>query len=220
MLTLWFFRRVLVLLLILFVLAAIVVMNGRRAFVSDPLQAVGFTMCDGDPCFRGIKPGTDWAAVQETFPVTEDIPYFDHPIGTDNVHHVSIIAADETEKVTDIVVERETRTNPLPFTIGNIITRYGPPCRIYFNYTNATALQSMLMLYPSLTVSIVPNTPNNPSAFRFHSEVPADEFAITSGNADGTCDTPTTRDFGPWQGFTSLDIYRDRYLRAVTLANP
>jgi hypothetical protein len=54
--------------------------------------------------------------------------------------------------------------------------------------------------------------------FRFHSEVHADDFAITSGNADGTCDTPTTRDFGPWQGFTSLDIYRDRYLRA--LANP
>jgi hypothetical protein len=216
MLTLWFFRRVLVLSSVLFVIAGVVVINGRRNPTPDPLNALGFGVCQGEPCFRGIKPGTAWAAVQELFPINEEIPYFDHPIGTDNVHHVSIIAANESEKVTDIVVEREQRTSPLPFTIGTIVSHYGPPCRIFFNYTNPTALQSLLLLYPSLTVSVVPTAPNNPAAFRFRAEVHADEFAITAGNADGTCDTPITRDFGPWQGFTSLDIYRDRYLRALT----
>src|SRR5258707_14914695 len=60
----WLIRRLLILWLIFCIVCAAAIGLGRLDHTPTTLQTLGFDTCDGDPCFRGLKPGMDWAKVQ------------------------------------------------------------------------------------------------------------------------------------------------------------
>jgi hypothetical protein len=72
----WLLRRVLALWLISVVLGGMVALLVRLNREPGPLQALGFDVCDGEPCFRGIKVGTGWKEAKSRIPdlVIDDAP--------------------------------------------------------------------------------------------------------------------------------------------------
>src|SRR6266849_4982225 len=57
----WLIQRLLIVWLIFCVVCAATIALGRLDHTPTTLQTLGFDTCDGDPCFRGLKPGMDWA---------------------------------------------------------------------------------------------------------------------------------------------------------------
>src|SRR5258708_28119173 len=54
--------------LIVGTLCVVAIAVGRLDRTPSPLQAAGLDLCADEPCFRGIKPGMDWATFQQKFP--------------------------------------------------------------------------------------------------------------------------------------------------------
>src|ERR1041385_3523867 len=64
----WLLRRLSIVCVSVGVFCSTPIVLGRLNGAPDKLQALGLGMCDGEPCFRGIKVGTDWASVLALFP--------------------------------------------------------------------------------------------------------------------------------------------------------
>src|SRR5436190_4029156 len=56
----WLIRRLLIVWLVFCIVCAAAITLGRLDHTPTTLQTLGFDTCDGDPCFRGLKPGMDW----------------------------------------------------------------------------------------------------------------------------------------------------------------
>src|SRR5947209_1308196 len=68
----WFIGRAALLWLTLIGLCIAGVMLSRADSGPDTLQQIGFDVCGGEPCFRGIKAGADWRQVMPIFPPAVD----------------------------------------------------------------------------------------------------------------------------------------------------
>src|SRR5579859_2849533 len=66
----WFISRLLFLWLTLVVICAGVLFIGRRNTGSPVLRTLGFDVCEGKPCYKGIRPGMEWATAQRQLAIS------------------------------------------------------------------------------------------------------------------------------------------------------
>src|SRR5689334_22920162 len=64
----WFLTRLSILWLVLALLCAVAVCAGRLDHSPTKSQALGFDVCDGEPCIRGLKSDMDLLTVKKMFP--------------------------------------------------------------------------------------------------------------------------------------------------------
>src|SRR5262245_22764828 len=64
----WMIRRVVVSVAMLVMIFAGTVLIGRSNHAPSRLEALGFDVCASEPCFRGIKVGTDWKTANARVP--------------------------------------------------------------------------------------------------------------------------------------------------------
>jgi hypothetical protein len=215
----WLMRLIGIIGLALAVVCAGVVGIARFNRAPDTLQALGFDVCDGEPCFRGIKPGTDWAKVQSLLPtVTRERSFLVLPINAEGIKSIVFERGADGERTVGLIaLTSATPQKEYPFTPGAVISRFGPPCRVQF-FEIDDLLMAVYMVYPTMVVTF-PNWASNtrqPSPdFRFRLDTPAYEFWIKVGSPE-SCQMATEK-FGAWQGFTTASVYFARYRRALAM---
>src|SRR5437762_2570935 len=100
----WVIKRVLVLWLVLAAICAAVIVVGRLNPAPDVLQTLGFSMCEGDPCYRGIKPSMDWNEAISQWPTVGTVS------DPSDTYVISLIPSDDEKVVRGISIE--SKENP------------------------------------------------------------------------------------------------------------
>jgi hypothetical protein len=203
-------RRVVTVWLVLSVLSTSVVIAARLNRAPSRLQAFGFDLCDGEPCWRGIKPGMSVDALRSEFPdFIENMRILKLMQGRWSVSaHVSGNPAIVWSMYISIL-----RPNPiLPLGAGEIVERYGAPCAIGLDET-------LDLIYPTMKVQFVRRTLTNPADKRL--QVNSSPYVImmrqSPNNSPEDCFWSGDRSgIYPWQGFTSVE----KYLAPVRRAHP
>jgi hypothetical protein len=151
----WLVRRVILVTVFLAVLCAGVVLVARANRTPSRLQALGFDVCEGEPCWRGIRPGMDWALVREMFPnarigtYAEGQPYLMIDTASEDSSHAYVYS--DGASVARIVFWRDHF--PLLITPGEIVARYGSPRCLVLGGYNAVPVFDATMLYSTLRIS-------------------------------------------------------------------
>jgi hypothetical protein len=159
----------------------------------NPLQAYGFEVCDGKPCFMGVMPGMDLTKAQALLQARGvSIP---PPESRIEVHIDSGLVAIYPNKDHKIVSEislellGEKARNQFP-ALGNMILQYGQPCRVLApDYT-------IVVWYPHSR--IVARTVGDRLGLQFKL------LSIFMNNKDNCFREDEAR----WAGFTTLARYR------------
>jgi hypothetical protein len=198
----WLLKRALLLWLALIALCAAGVGIGKLDRAPDALQTLGFDVCDGEPCFRGIKPGMSWEEVQKRFPnAVSDGEYLSLPVNTANVRVYNF-----SNKTSAIIIVNEN-----PIELQEVLRWFGPPCAVLLFAPNAT-----LWIYPKLYIAIEPSRPDRFSTrFLFTPNSSVREIGLNNVDLYSSCDAAFSEGSGQWHGFTYTDIYQSRYRRAA-----
>jgi hypothetical protein len=211
----WLVRRVLMLWLITFALCGVVALLVRLNREPGPLQALGFDVCDGEPCFRGIKPGLDWVDIPKRFPMVtylQESRNFALPLdiqGSPNVYFQS--STDET-KLAAIAIT-DTRILTYPLTPGELVILYGPPCRVDF-YEAGVGFIGFNIRFPGILARYEISA-NAPSDDRIDLDAHAVEFWIVDVEFVQCKGPVDIKAYERWHGFTSANVYRARNRRAL-----
>jgi hypothetical protein len=206
----WVFQRVLVLWLIMLALCGVIVLVVRLNRMPGPLQALGLSLCDGEPCFRGIKPGIALAEVSKRLPAVRDNgPFLELPLDGIDFGYAIFMESREGSTVASISISGVMQT--IPITPGQMVSFYGPPCRVVLVEESGIQLR-LEMRYPGMSVGYIINDYYQLDG-RLELDMFAEKFWILSAESD-PCneDTPT---IGTWHGFTSGAVYLTRNRRAL-----
>lgn len=217
----WLIRRLLVVWLTLAVICAGVLLMGRFNAGPPVLQSLGFDVCEGRPCYRGIRPGMEWAKAQGQLASNRASDMLGRASSTGMVGPSAVIASDVpidniqlfsegSTMVKAIAVEGLTEQG-LPISIGAIIAQYGTPCRLDW-YGNDYGPNRVFINYPNLLVfaTIAIQSVDNPADLRLQPDTPVQELWITDDGDSRSCGTPVSGTSGPWRGFISVDNYLTR----------
>lgn len=211
----WLFRRTFVVWLILSAISASVVLIARANRAPDRLQAIGFDVCEGDLCFRGIKRGMAWEQarnrIPEAFPANNAlvIPILESA----NVYIISSRNKAQVENIATVGIQQIAR----PLSAGEIVARYGAPCYLVFHRNASSEIQ---MHYPNLVISL--NAEIAPSYvtiayYRVELSTIVYSIQVSRGRYPNPCGNGAydsdNESGGPWYGFTSNDVYRARFRR-------
>ena len=202
----WVIKRVLVLWLTLAAICGAVIGIGRLNPAPDVLQTLGFGVCDGEPCYRGVKPGMDWAEAKSLFP---QVGIAD-PTGTYNIG----INPSFNGKVVRLIVVESILPHRLPISLGQIIDEYGlPQCLRLLASEGPPHL--FFIKYPGLALNVLAAVPTSgiQSDFRLQLESPVMEASITDKNNLVDCSEANPAQFDSWHGFASVEVYYAHFLR-------
>jgi hypothetical protein len=212
----------LVLVLALALSCTVVVVIARASAGPDRLAALGFGVCDGEPCFRGIKPGMSWEETRHRLPDAIESREFrvhlELSVNKDGIDSVGIWPSEDAKTVAAII---PTAKDYMPFTPGDVMLRYGPPCSVYIFYADSIP-GVMRLIYPNIDIAVHIRigdyfNPQQPPEFRLQVGSPVWEILIVKESSFGTCDTPISEGYGPefglWHGFTSPYVYGTRTRR-------
>lgn len=217
-----FIRRLLIVWLLFCVVCAAAIVVGRLDHTPTPLQTLGFDTCDGDPCFRGLKLGTERAQAQPLLSTGKwsGGDYYGLPIDKGDL---GVSLTKDNRFVAQIILATGNYDDPFPITAGNVLIQYGPPCRVYFAVNREPIF--VVLSYPTLDVTLIvaEDYLSYPNDFRLLAKSPV--MGLNINHKDGstgtytTCSDPIESDglLGPWHGFTSPAIYRSRNLHDLGL---
>jgi hypothetical protein len=206
----WLLRHVLALWLLLTVTFVAALLVARLNRTPDALQVVGFDVWDGEPCFSGIKLGMDLEKARRMVPEAniEHEIYLQVPIERKGVQAITMSALRDEKLINGISMIYST-DGLYPFTAGEVIARFGPPCRLVLQSEEDKA-QTAVLIYPSLKV-FVTIYPYRQHDYRLLLNSPIDLFMIET-QLDDICKTTDTI-IHPWQGFRASRIYELRSCR-------
>jgi hypothetical protein len=213
----WMIRRVFVIWLTLCMLCTAAIALGYLDHRPNALQRLGFDVCDGDPCFRGVKAGMEWEKTTALAPESVGGGYFFY-MNLGEEKFLGITASEDLDHVKYISF------SPLKFNTAGFISLYGSPCRVSPIYWDNAPVE-MMLIYPMMQVLILTERSARDAPhpkFRLDLTSQVSMFVITERDKGdfGTCNDPTNDDFGPWRGFTSVEIYRERNLRELGMIEP
>jgi len=195
----WLLKRVLLIWLMLIVLCAAGIEIGKLNRTPDSLQTLRFDICDGEPCFQGIKLGMSWEEARKELP--EAILHQGDlvlPMSPDYVA-ARIVPSSDGTTVDQIIIDN---VGLLPTTVGEILVRNGNPCRVYVDHS------TMELVFPLLEVIVT----GDYAAPYFHLQSNTSPYIIRiSKYANERCYAPASKNLGAWQGFTSIGEYLTRY---------
>jgi len=148
-------RIVFLLLVALSMLIGSAVLIGMANSAPSEMQAMGFDLCKGRPCFLGIIPGnTDMRDAMQILELHgHDLPTNAVRIKLDNGLSAEPAGPIITLTGRDYYSQQEVAFLPL---LGAFVETYGKPCGIIREYVPApgTALKSVYVLYPYLALQV------------------------------------------------------------------
>jgi hypothetical protein len=232
----WLVRRVLVLWVIMLVLCGAVALLVRLNREPGPLQALGFDMCDGEPCWRGIKPGTDWEEARSRIPdlVIDDVPErrykatlaltipLPEPVIVTEKDGSRVeklggpvprpkplyLVADQDGKTVEALWFERLHLEPHSVTLGNVVAKYGPPCKVEINRLTSPWIVRLFYsrFYAQTMVEVYVNRRTGDRT-RVRFQIDQPVLVVGFGEGEWTCNKrDRTQDY-PWRGFTSDEIY-------------
>jgi hypothetical protein len=180
----WLVRRVILVTVFLAVLCAGVVLVARANWTPSRLQTLGFGMCNGDPCWQGLKAGMEWNKPVVSRMIGDGLgPFFEITYGISS----------DTPLIGTLYV-KQVREHPQPMTAGEIISFYGPPCNV-LNFGNV-----LYMIYPTMVVEIY--LVYSPPVYVSPNTTIVNLYMFVS--APDRCVNRTQ--FSSWHGFTSYSV--------------
>jgi hypothetical protein len=209
---LWLMRRILMMWVALALISATVLLIARVNHAPNRLQALGFDVCDGEPCFRGIKPGMDWAEIPKRLPsVKYDGRFLVLTVNRMDIQRVLFQPSTDNAKVEAIHFGPE-KMKVYPITPGAMVARYGPPCHINLVEMNSRLL-AFETRYPGILVRY--GNAGDPTRVdvRLQFNMPAYEFQLTE--LKPTLCKGISTNSGLWHGFASANMYHARNRRAL-----
>jgi hypothetical protein len=195
-------------------LVTAVVLFGQRQKVPDPLGAVGISHCGDSFCYHGVVLGaTTWDDAQNILrghiesvgQIGIDV-YFETPA-------YLIVGGRSASNFDELHTLSEEQVNS---TLGNLISLYGPPCRVTLVSNDVTGY-NLTLIYPFFSVSagVLTYDYDDPQKNSLTFDSPTYGFSLV--NPPDPCRLKVTNAKGlanwdiPWLGFTSAN----RYLRYV-----
>ena len=204
-------RRTVGISLILLVICAgtIVVVRANRG--PDRLQAMGFGLCDGEPCWRGLKPGTDWQKTQHLIPeATESrspiTVTFD---GIDEYVTILVYSSRDKKTVSSIILEADLASSAP--TVADLLQFLGYPCAVQPIPDPGVEINRINLIYAQVRTLIFQ------ANSRLGLDSPIRSLTLEKPRASKPC-AIFYNDLSPWYGFTSANVYLARYQRAVGTA--
>jgi hypothetical protein len=215
----WLMRRMLGVYLLLLLISAGVIGVARLNRAATALERIGFALCEGQPCFMGIKPGSSWqeaerhlAAILVTAPGSEGLNV---RISEANIALMRIISTDQRDAVEMILPVHERAGIPLELTLGDVLLLYGAPCRAgrMVDVGSVTMRDRFVLVYPSMVIMSTAAVwqAQDPAplvimrpAGRIH------ELWLMQQSFVGSC---ATAPFATWHGLASSATYFREYLR-------
>jgi hypothetical protein len=172
-------------------LTAVALGIGRASAATAALDAAGFDLCDGEPCFRGLVPGhSAWAQASGGAIIGEAESFVEFVYWGRNK------AA--AEYVSDVyggalILVRLTAVGKAQLPAGEFILRYGRPCAVGYSYAR------LVLLYPTLRVEI--------DAAGGYVTAASSAANVTLQAIQGVYDICPTVGVIPWRGFASQARY-------------
>jgi hypothetical protein len=226
----WLLRRVLTVWFVLIGSCTAAVVLARVAQAPGALQAFGFDVCEGVPCFWGIKPGMSWEAVQARAAdgkgLTPNLMEFE--IGN---HRIAVRQDQGTVSQIKVLTMNSGRSQDR-MTIGAIIAQYGPPCAVRINerddrsweisYPNSVIEVVLIPAKEELGIALrkigVSNTfirgALTEPKLRLYSDLPVHTFTVRPSTP---CKVVRNDLNGTWRGLTTADAYRALYRRSASV---
>jgi hypothetical protein len=209
----WFVRRVLIIWFILGLVCVGVVGIARANGMPSRLQALGFDLCGGEPCFRGIKPGAVWTEVSRVLPnVVSAFPMLEFPINRLD-RTSAVFYPSRSGKVVETIELKLGIGLQHGLTIGDVVARLGQPCRIvFFAGTRGGTIANVT--FPGVTLNVfVPMS--EAGIYRLRYDLPINIVWLASNDlARAFCnceqDEAAFQDCNAWNGFTSMAVYHAR----------
>lgn len=181
----------------------------RAEQLQTSLQALGFDLCDGVPCFQGILPGkTTWDEMTE---IASRSTYTQTVF---NARSVVLRLPDGdltySRALTDRLLPGFTyigRFAPVGMRLGDFVRLYGSPCRV--QPTDFATGQFVSVMFSSMWLEVaVQNGRVNPTSRVIRFSVPSPALAAR-GRDESQCLIvyPKLSD-SDWRGFATLSHYR------------
>ncbi len=221
----WIIKRLLIVAGTLSLICAAAIVFGRLGPPSSKLQTYGIDFCDGEPCYRGLKPGMAWAKARELLPeAVEVLGHLELPSKITGLKDKTVYPEENRAFVKYILIDTTNDDSLPPINAGDVIAQYGPPCRVYLWYIDSIPGYSgnMVLVYPMMAVSLNVTGGDKHHWHDFHLELnsPVETINIASNGEHKSCVATASDDLGPWRGFASFVVYRDRNLRDLGAARP
>jgi hypothetical protein len=165
------------------------------------LAALGFGVCDGQPCFRGITLGMGWDETRRRLPnaiVSHNFRlHLELPVNVEGIKSINIRPSNDG---TTIAAIEPYGNQSLPITAGDVILQYGLPCRVHVLYADSVP-SMMRLIYPTLYV-YVPTIDGHRFnrgqrlEVRLQTGSAASEMSIRKDSDFTTCDTAIGKSYG------------------------
>jgi hypothetical protein len=207
---------------LLLVICSTVVVIARANAAPSTLRALGFELCDGEPCFRGVKPGLRWMEIPRALPnAVSEAQWLRLPASAPGITGITI---HQTIRGPGLyVMFRDEKGRGFnPFTLREIVQHFGTPCRVQILFDTQIGQPAAVRLdYPKVTIDIqLTLHRDSKKTLRYDGRL-----QMNSGTGGGIlllpdvpCDRPVDLFSGRWYGFTSADIYLDRFRRDFQLS--
>jgi hypothetical protein len=174
----------------------------------DRIQAMGFSVCDGELCFRGIKVGMDWKNAQRLSLGTEklcDARIFDigDPLKRANI---GVWPSDDKTTVQEIMFAGSHQYHGL--TAADLLQYFGYPCHVILK-GDKTGIFGAVLAYPKLIAGVFLK------GTRISMDSQVYQIRIVATEKLQQCPKDPMHEADPWLGFTSIDVYIAGYRRAL-----
>ncbi len=208
----YFVRLVFILLLLMTALTSSTVLWAREHPEPSELQALGFDVCDGRPCFIGITPGvTTWNAARAILTKWGDQKESNEEF-TVAANRIEVSITSLEGSVDWIHIKGIPYGGFVFSSLGNFIAKYGSPCRIMFNgdrnFVDLAYPYMMLTVFRGSRTRLELDMPIYNADLRDLSRLSQDpfDFCIYHQVAEPG--------IGVWSGFASWDYYQAHGLDA------
>jgi hypothetical protein len=206
----WLVRRVVVMWVILSAICAGVVGIVRANGGQDRLQAMGFGVCDGEPCFRGIKVGVSWNEAER---LSQDAIQIGPPmvfiLSDINEGLEVVIHPSEDGKTAEwITLTAYSPTAGMQLSAAELVLHFGYPCGVHV-LVDDNGIRGIVLIYPQIQARVYAEA----QGLSLHSPFRSIDIWNGSNQLD-FCKVKTNQEVdGPWRGFTSVDMYLARNRR-------
>jgi hypothetical protein len=199
------------------------VVLGRLDHAPSKFQSYGLDVCDGEPCFRGIKVGSDWAVTQKLLPdATLEQNRWQINLNTAGSHYIFVDSSMDYKTVRRFGIAGY-RQEPLPIYARDLIQQFGAPCQVVIEVSNGgqSDPRNVLLFYPSMLAELDLYFKQNLSRYRLQWDSRVVYLTVVGNTADSkTCDYVEAVNVGPWRGFKSVEDYRHNNLRDLRTVHP
>ena len=190
------------------ILCAAAVVVGRLDHRPTKLQTYGLDLCGGEPCFRGIKVGTDWTTIKKLFPEAVMLEENNLLIlDKDRNLFVNFSRSSNGSFAEYIVITAVDLTTNLPFNAGDLIAQYGDPCHVALTSQGGILWSEIKVYYAKMQVDYDTRTQVTGNYSLGNLNV----IGIILADQGGICHKNHNSEVSPWHGFVSAEEYHDRF---------